>query len=257
MTTIKEKCCKIYFVLPCYNEEAVLKLLLKDIMQVMHEADLLYHVILIDDGSNDRTFEIMRDMAGQMPTTILRHQKNLGLGMAIRNGLSTAADRAAPESIVVTMDADNTQKPGLVPNMVNMIRQGNDVVIASRYRPGSRIIGVPLSRQFLSYAGSLIFRVLFPIKGVKDYTCGYRAYRAEVLQKAFRRYGDAFIDQEGFQCMVDILLKLRQMNLTFREAPLILRYDAKKGKSKMDVKCTIRDTLLLIKKWKVKKLSQK
>ena len=56
MTTINKKCCKIYFALPCYNEEAVLELLLKDIMQAMQEADLLYHVILIDDGSNDRTF---------------------------------------------------------------------------------------------------------------------------------------------------------------------------------------------------------
>jgi len=241
------KICKIYFALPCYNEEAVLHFLLEDIMQVMHEADLPYHVILIDDGSTDRTLEIMRGMARQMPTTIIRHQKNLGLGMAIRHGLSTAADRANPDNIIVTMDADNTQKPGLVPYMINMIKKGHDVVIASRYRPGSRIIGVPLSRQFLSYAGSLLFRVLFPIKGVKDFTCGYRAYRAEALQKAFRQYGDAFIDQDGFQCMVDILLKLRQMELSFGEMPLILRYDDKKGRSKMNIMCTIKDTLLLIK----------
>jgi dolichol-phosphate mannosyltransferase len=64
-----------------------------------------------------------------------------------------------------------------------------------------------------------------PIRGVRDYTCGYRAYRGRVLRQAFQRYGDDFINQEGFQCMVDILLKLRKMDVIFGEVPLILRYD--------------------------------
>ena len=91
-----------------------------------------------------------------------------------------------------------------------------------------------------------LFQLFFPTRGIRDYTCGYRAYRASVLTEAFRRYGDDFVNQEGFQCMVDILIKLRRMDLIFREVPLILRYDLKGGASKMNVARTVRRTLELM-----------
>ena len=126
--------------------------------------------------------------------------------------------------------------------------EGHDVVIASRYREGSRAVGVPLLRRVMSTGASWLFRTVFPIHGVRDYTCGYRAYRAQVLKDAIARYGDQFFDQDGFQCMVDILLKLSRMHLIFGEVPFILRYDYKEGSSKMNVGKTVRDTLGLM--WK-------
>src|SRR5260370_26197574 len=95
----------------------------------------------------------------------------------------------------------------------------------------------------MSRAGSLLMRVLFPTPGVSDYTCGYRAYRAEALQQAYAQYGDSLVDQDGFQCMVDILLKLRKLPLIFGEVPLILRYDLKLGQSKMRLMKTPVNTL--------------
>jgi dolichol-phosphate mannosyltransferase len=93
---------------------------------------------------------------------------------------------------------------------------------------------------------SWLFRVVFPIKGIKDYTSGYRAYKAGVLQDALN-HDPAFFDQEGFQAMVDVLLKLRRDHtLIFGEAPLILRYDMKEGESKMDVGATVSNTLKLM-----------
>ena len=65
--------------------------------------------------------------------------------------------------------------------MIRMIREGYDVVIASRYQRGSRLYGL-----------------------VSDYTCGYRAYRAAALKQAYSQYGDSLMNQDGFQCMVDI-----------------------------------------------------
>ena len=87
----------------------------------------------------------------------------------------------------------------------------------------------------MSRAASLLMRIVFPIRGVRDFTCGYRAYRADVLQRAVEHYHGEFVDQDGFQCMVDILLKLRPMRLIFGEVPLLLRYDRKGGQSKMHV----------------------
>ena len=93
----------------------------------------------------------------------------------------------------------------------------------------------------------MLFRS-FPVRGVKDYTCGYRAYRMELIQKAFSLYGENFINQNGFECMVDILIKLRKMEAIFREVPLVLRYDLKEGVSKMRVVKTISRSLMLIAK---------
>jgi dolichol-phosphate mannosyltransferase len=144
------------------------------------------------------------------------------------------------------MDADDTHTPQSIVRMVGQIDGGFDVVIASRYRPGARVIGVPLSRRFMSRAASILFQAIFPVPGVRDFTCGYRAYRAEVLRAAVNRYREEFINQEGFQCMVDILLKLARMRLRFCEVPLVLRYDRKAGSSKMKVTRTAAATLLLL-----------
>jgi dolichol-phosphate mannosyltransferase len=144
------------------------------------------------------------------------------------------------------MDADDTHTPGLILRMVRHITEGCDVVIASRYQPGSRTIGVPWSRRLLSYGASILFRVVFPTPGVRDYTCGYRAYRADAIQDAVSHYGQDFLNQDGFQCMVDILLKLRTRHLIFGEVPFILRYDQKEGGTKMRVWRTVRQTLSLL-----------
>jgi len=92
----------------------------------------------------------------------------------------------------------------------------------------------------------VLFKIMFSIPGIRDYTCGYRAYRAGLLQDVIAS-DPAFFDQDGFQVMVDILLKLRRdKDLIFGEVPLILRYDLKEGSSKMDVGGTIRSTLALM-----------
>jgi len=212
----------------------------------MAEATLPYQVILIDDGSIDSTKEIVRRCSRWMPITVVQHETNLGLGVAIRDGFIAAIEWAEGHDVIVTMDADNTHAPGLILRMNRMISEGHDVVIASRYQPGARVVGVPLLRRFLSYWASIIMRIFFPGLGVKDFTCGYRAYRAEVIQSAIQQYGKDFLNQDGFQCMVDILLKLRRMNLIFGEVPIILRYDFKEGKSKMKLSQTAGKTLLLI-----------
>jgi len=239
---------KVYVVLPVYNEEGRIESLLNHIDEAMEDADIAYEVLLVDDGSRDRTQEIVRSCAARIPIRIMKHEVNRGLGATIRDGLVAAVELSGDRDIIVTMDADDTHAPGLILRMVRMISEGHDVVIASRYRQGSRTVGVPFTRLALSHVSSWMFRIVFPIRGVRDFTCGYRAYRARVIRDSLARYGENFFDQDGFQCMVDILLKLRRMNIVFGEVPFILRYDWKEGGSKMNVSKTVRDTLLLA--WK-------
>jgi dolichol-phosphate mannosyltransferase len=237
---------KVLVVLPAYNEQRNLGPLLEAIDGVMSEDDLCYEVVIIDDGSTDCTFELAETHANYMPIKVLQHEQNMGLGAAMRTGLQAAASISSDNDIVVVMDADNTQTPGLIPRMMQYVREGADVVIASRYQHGSLVKGVPFYRRVLSFGASMLFRTVFPIPGVKDFTCGYRAYRSSVLKTALAQYGSRLVSEEGFQCMVDLLLKLRNMDLIFREVPLILRYDAKQGASKMKVVRTVARTLGLI-----------
>jgi dolichol-phosphate mannosyltransferase len=236
----------VVVVLPAYNEEANIGKLLARLDESILESGLNYEVVVVDDGSTDGTRDILKEYGTWVPLTVHAHQINQGLGATIRDGLMLAAARCGDRDIIVTMDSDETHTPGLILRMVRMVREGYDVVIASRFRPGARVCGVPFLRRCMSAAASILIKVLFPTGGVRDFTCGYRAYRAPVLQQALATYGQNFINQEGFQCMVDILLKLRKLRLIFGEVPLLLRYDLKKGRSKMRVARTARNTLGLL-----------
>ena len=236
----------VWLVLPAYNEEASLPPLLAGVERSFAELPMPYRVVVVDDGSADRTLAVAREWAERIPLEVVVHEVNQGLGATIRDGLTHAAAHAAPDDAIVSMDADNSHSPGLVPRMVERLGEGYEVVIASRYRQGSRTLGVPLMRRALSYWGGWLFRGLFPTRGVKDYTCGFRAYRASVLQQAIAEEGESFFDQDGFQCMVDILLKLRRRGAVFTEVPMVLRYDLKEGESKMRVGSTAVTTLALL-----------
>ncbi len=232
--------------LPAYNEEETLPTLLDRIREAMEENLIEYRVIVVNDGSTDGTGEMVDRMRDTMPITRIDHEQNRGLGEAIRTGLLAAIEGAKDRDIIVTMDSDNTHTPGLIARMVRGIREGNDVVIASRFQPGAHVRGVPLHRRALSRSGSLLFRLAFPTPGVRDFTSGYRAYRAGVIRQAFDTYGGAFVAESGFSCMVDILLKLRRIEAIISEVPLVLRYDMKYGASKMLVLRTTIETLQLL-----------
>jgi dolichol-phosphate mannosyltransferase len=236
----------VIITLPAFNEESTLPPLLYALREAMSENEIDYRVVIVDDGSTDGTAKVVEDLQAEMPITLIAHEHNRGLGDSIRTGLLHALEDSGDRDIIVTMDSDNTHTPGLIARMVRGIREGNDVVIASRYQPGAHVKGVPRYRRVLSTCASLAFRLLFPTPNVRDFTSGYRAYRAGVLKQAFATYGESFVGQSGFSCMVDVLLKLRELDAIMSEVPLVLRYDLKVGISKMLVLRTIRDTLRLM-----------
>lgn len=204
-----------------------------------------YHVLVVDDGSSDDTSEVALEFGETMPVSLIPHSVNQGLAAAIRTGLSAASARCGDRDIIITMDADNTHPIGLIPSLVAKSNQGFDVVVASRFRRQARVMGVPAFRKLTSIGVAVMFKVLFPIRGIRDYTCGFRAYKGNVMKAALQEYGDDFVSEEGFSCMVDILLKLSRKKLVLGEVPMVLRYDLKDGASKMNVGSTITDTLKL------------
>ena len=240
---------RLYVVLPAYNEAENLPSLLDSLEHVSSSLRGLGYstnYIVVDDGSDDETPNILNEYQEKLPIDVIRHEPNQGLGPTLRDGFQRACDLAKGADIVIVMDADNTQPAGLIPAMLQKIKEGNDVVIASRYRPGSRVVGVSLLRHVMSYGARFLFTITFPISGVRDYTCGFRAYRVSILQKAFHEYGVTFIEYAGFQCSADVLLRLARLGAIMNEVPMILRYDFKGGVSKMRVGTTVLQTILLL-----------
>jgi dolichol-phosphate mannosyltransferase len=238
---------KILALIPVYNEEASIGPLLNNFDLVFASAGGEVEILVVNDGSTDRTMEVVRSYQGSLPLHCLDHAVNGGLGKVIRDGLTYACHHLQDEDLVVTLDGDNSHHPDLIPAMARAISQGSDIVIASRFRPGARIHGLSWSRRQFSVLARLLFSLFAPIPGVRDYTCGYRAYRVSLLKKGFVHYGDRFIQETGFSCMVEILLKLARFKPVCLEFPLILRYDLKTGASKMKVRKTVYKTLALLK----------
>jgi dolichol-phosphate mannosyltransferase len=223
----------VYFLLPAYNEEQNLPELFDEIGKSVDG----FRIILVNDGSQDRTGEIAEEYSKRMPMTILTHEKNKGLGAALRTGIDYIVRNSEKGSVVVTMDSDLTHDPAMVKEFLKEIAKGYDVVIASRYEPGGGQMNLPIRRMILSKAINTLLR----IKGskVKDNTSGFRCLTIEIMRKAARKYGNDFIRTSGFTATAEILMKTQKIGAKVKEIPLMLDYGKKRGKSKLKVRKTV------------------
>lgn len=235
----------VLLVLPAYNEAEALPRLLR---RVAAAPGGPYPVLVVDDGSSDGTAEAAEHCRNVLPTLeVIRHGRNQGLGAALRTGWTAALQRLPDSGVIVSMDADDTHDPALIARMLPYLAAGADVVIASRFQPGGGEVGLSPLRRLTSWGAGTLLRLARPVPGVRDYTCGYRAYRAALLRDAFQTYGrDGLITAPGFACTAEVLLKLAALGARFAEVPLVLRYDLKAGKSKMRMLRTISGYLYVL-----------
>jgi dolichol-phosphate mannosyltransferase len=105
----------------------------------------------------------------------------------------------------------------------------------SRYQKGAEVKGVSGIRLLMSGGARYAFTTLLHVPNVRDYTCGYRLYNRKILISGSERFGEDLVAESGFTCMVELLYKLHCCGAVFSEIPFKLRYDYKKGASKMSV----------------------
>jgi dolichol-phosphate mannosyltransferase len=193
-------------------------------------------VLVVDDGSTDRTESIVRQMKEQMPLDLLSHEVNRGVGAAFETGLRHAASVSRPSDFIITIEGDGTNSLQTLRPIIELLGQGYDVVCGSRYVPGGGYRGFPLKRRIFSVGANVVMRWYCGLEPVRDYTLFYRGYRAQVLQEAFERYGRAFIQGKGFFANIEILVKLSRLRpLRAAETPVVYDYGAKRSRSSMRV----------------------
>ncbi len=225
----------LHIILPAYNEELSLPKLIPQLHQKMLLNGIEYQLIVCDDGSTDRTPEILSELKEKFPLIVLTHQMNRGLGETERDLFEFAAKISKNDDYIIRLEGDDTHDPKYVIDLMNKIKEGYDVVNTSRFQEGGGAEGLSTYRTFISRGANLFMKILFGIRGVKDFSCGFRIYRAQVIKDAIQIYGNYFIQMKGlgFTSTLEMLVKLNMMGCKFAEVPFILRYDKKESSSKM------------------------
>ena len=238
----------IHVLLPAYNEEDALGRVLEGIGRALADGD--FRVWVVDDGSRDGTARVAQDWASRMGVVLLKRPRNGGLGCAFQTGLSFILSSMAPSDMLVTLDADNTHPPQLIPHLLQPLEDGRaDVVIASRFAPGGQSVGVPWPRRLSGQVGRLLFSSFFRLPGVSDYTGGFRAYRGELLLKGQKKWR-SLVTEAGFVSSLEWLVKLSCFSPRVMEVPLVLRYDRKPTPSKRPAFPTLVRTLLTMNRFR-------
>lgn len=241
----------IYILIPVYNEERDINSAVEGIVNDLE--DHKYQLVVVDDGSIDKTVVRLRDLKKKYPVEILRHGCNLGPGAAIRTGLEWVLARAGDLDVVVTMESGGVSERGLISKMVSMVERGEvNVVLAGCYAPGGGVENVPLKRQLLSRTANGLLRLAFPISGVFTYSSLLRAYQVGVLKKAENKYRRKLIVDNGFFSTVEMLIKLSKCKWAkIKEIPMTLDWGKGKRISRMRVGRTIASHLINIMKYKL------
>jgi len=199
----------------------------------------------VDDGSTDDSTTIIKDLQKTNPLILKKHVINKGFAEALLTLISEAAELTAPGDLVVTMDADDTHNPSYILTALSKFPE-NDIVIFSRYLNESKQKGYPLHKKHLSKLLNIVLSLRFGIQTIKDYTSGFRIYKAEAIKWAVKTYGRELIVRKEFTAAAEILLKVSKTGGKICELPFIYRYDFKQGPSSLKFWMTLKEYMKLL-----------
>jgi dolichol-phosphate mannosyltransferase len=245
---------KVFLGLPAYNEQDSIQPLFEKIFKLKQTTPLDLEILFYDDGCTDSTKEKVRQWSDKLNITYLDGVINKGLGIGTNELLNYFVKNGTDIDVLVIMDCDDTHDPAQIPDMLTALEKNKDcnIVIASRYRKGAFVKGVPMHRVLMSIGAAILYKCIHPLKNVLDYTCGYRLYTHDIIMKTYTFYKGAILKERGFACMVELLLKLKKSDANVVEIPLLLRYDNKRSDSKMDVSSNAFRLLKKLWDWRIR-----
>ncbi len=168
---------RLLVIIPTYDERENLPLIVARLRKAVPEADIL----VADDNSPDGTGVLADELAAtDQQVHVLHRAGKQGLGAAYLEGFSWGLSRGY--DVLVEMDADGSHPPEQLPDLLERIEAGADLVIGSRWVPGGSVVNWPYSRVLISRTGSLYSRLALGLS-IRDVTAGYRAFRHTALEK--------------------------------------------------------------------------
>ncbi|MBP8036814.1 MAG: polyprenol monophosphomannose synthase [Negativicutes bacterium] len=226
-------------IIPTYNESDNIEKLL----DLISRTDPAAHVLIVDDNSPDRTYEIVeRLMQTSYPGRLflLKRAGKLGLGTAYIAGFKWALAR--DYDYIFEMDADFSHDPKYLPAFLAAIEK-HDLVLGSRYVPGGGVKNWGLLRKFISRGGSLYARTILGLS-LRDLTGGFKCFRRQVLESIDL---DA-VKSNGYSFQIEMTYRARCKGFRICETPIVFE-DRTAGKSKMSRKIFLEAVLMV---WKLR-----
>ncbi len=217
---------RVLIIIPAYNEEDKIGLLLKRISKLFP----LTKVLVVDDGSTDNTHLIVKD-AG---VNLISQPTNLGKGMALKKGFEFAIDKGY--HAVITMDSDLQHNPSEIPKFLSAFTEGADLIIGTRH---PSLKEMPFVRFLVNHTTSLVASLLSGIR-VRDSQSGYRLLSSDLLRKLD-------IETYRFQTETEIIIKAARLGYRVKEIPVETLYPDKTRSHINPIIDTIRFIILSIK----------
>lgn len=185
---------------PVLNEEGTVRRLTEDLLKILDSRFREYEVIIVNDGSTDRTREIMDALCRAHPDHVkaIHHERSRGYGNALRAGFE-----AARGDLVFFTDGDYQFDMNDLPHVLSLI-EGHDIIAG--YRKGRQD---PKYRLLLSRGYNLLVRMLFGLR-LKDIDCSFKLFKRSALQAIA-------IESEGYFIDTEIMVKAKKQNLDIKE----------------------------------------
>jgi len=224
-------------IVPCYNEQAGISFLAETLKEFEQGHDRVFQLtfILVDDGSEDNTWELLQQhFPASSKNVLLQHQQNEGIAAAIITGFQAVS---TPYAAVI--DSDCTFHPAQLSEMITLFTEKTQVVVASPLHPFGQMQNVPKWRQSMSYGAAWLYRLLLRQK-LTSYTSCFRIFRAGVIR-------DLRLSDYGFCGVTEILVRLDFSGHEFVEYPAVLG-TREYGTSKINTVKTIFDHLQMLSK---------
>ena len=211
-------------VIPARDEEGCIASTVEHLHIELRLRDVPHEIVAVDDGSTDRTLEILQALQSRIPNLVPVHNPGPnGFGRAIMRGLETMKGDA-----VVIMMADESDDCRDVVRYWDKMNEGYDCVFGSRFIKGGGVIDYPKIKLFLNRLANFFLKVLFRIK-LNDTTNAFKAYRREVID------GCQPLIAPHFNITVEIPLKAIVRGFTWTTIPITWR-NRRSGTAKLKIK---------------------
>lgn len=205
MSSLAQEQAKVSVVVPAYNEEKTIQMVLRNLLQL----PLNLEIVVVDDCSKDRTRELANEIAAHEPRVVVLSQpKNGGKTAALKLGFQSATG-----DIVLVQDADLEYDPREIPSLVEPILEGKaDVVFGSRFlvRKAAR---VHYFYHFLANKGLTFLSNLLTNINLTDVETGYKVFKAEIIK-------NMTITSHGFGFEIEVTAKVAKLKCAMYEAPI-------------------------------------
>lgn len=198
---------QVSLIIPAYNEEGRLPPFLRQLETWNREHGTVSEILVVDDGSTDRTTALADAFRHRLPLTIIRVPNNRGKGAAVQAGV-----QAATGDLLIFMDADGATGPAELPKMLEALARA-PVAVGNRWMPGAEVREREAFRAFSGW----VYRTyvgLFGLRGI-DTMCGFKGFRRQAARALF-----AHLLHERWLFDTEIMLRARRLGFRIENFPI-------------------------------------